>query len=313
MQANNIKEQITRESLERIPERQKDGSWLSPAYLPVAIDVDDIVPQEANPNIQADTAFKALQTSILNTGYTFPILISENPLYEEGLDPKDKPSMRDKNRRVTEVRDPKLRRYFKYQIVDGSHRFAAILENEEIYNRENGTIPCIILRNKTPQELMSAEILMNSSRGTHTLDSMKEIVANLIDSGMSEDWIARNLYLEKEAIMRYKQLSGLASAFRDSNDFSKDVWDPIKDKAEERKKNVKMVQRARAYIRAWRKLANEEGGTFDVPIDLDIMAAAKNLGFSEDNPFIIPTKVDTETGEVIETGLVESETEETEE
>lgn len=305
MKANNIKEQITKESLDRIPEKQEDGSWLSPAYLPVAISVDDIVPQEANPNIQQEMAFKALQTSILNTGYTFPILISENPLYEEGLDPKDKPSMRDKNRRVTEVRDPALRKHFKYQIVDGSHRFAAILENEEIYKREEGKIPCIILRNKTPQELMSAEILMNSSRGTHTLDSMKEIVANLIDSGMSEDWIARNLYLEKEAIMRYKQLSGLASAFRDSNDFSKEVWDPIKDRSEERKKNVKLNQRARAYVRAWRRLANAEGGKFDIPEDLDVIAAAKNLGFSENNPFVIPINVDTETGEVIETGLQE--------
>ena len=144
----------------------------------------------------------------------------------------------------------------------------------------------------------------NSSRGTHTLDSMKEIVANLIDSGMSEDWIARNLYLEKEAIMRYKQLSGLASAFRDANDFSKDVWDPIKDRSEERKANVKLVRQARAYVRTWRKLANEEGGDFDVPIDLDIIAAAKNLGFDEANPFIMPIKVDTETGKVIETGLV---------
>ena len=161
MKAEEIKEQITQKSLSMMPERQEDGSWLSPAYLPIAVNVDDIVPQEANPNIQVDTAFKALQTSILNTGYTFPILISENPLYDPDLDPKDKPSMRDKNKRITEVRDPKIRRYFKYQIVDGSHRFAAILENEEIYNRENGKIPCIILRNKTPQELMSAEILMN--------------------------------------------------------------------------------------------------------------------------------------------------------
>ena len=149
----------------------------------------------------------------------------------------------------------------------------------------------------------------NSSRGTHTLDSMKEIVANLIDSGMSEDWIARNLYLEKEAILRYKQLSGLASAFRDSNDFSKDVWDPIKDRSFERKVSVKIAQRARAYVRAWRKLANEEGGKFDIPVDLDVVEAAKNLGFSEDNPYIIPIKVDVKTGEVIETGLVNADIE----
>mgnify|MGYP000051513639 CR=1 FL=1 len=301
--AETLKEKISQESLNQIPEKQEDGSFLSPAYMPVAVDVRDIINQEFNPNIQSDKSFQALQTSILNTGYTFPILIAENPLYNPDLDPADKPNILDRENRIVEVRDPQIRQYFKYMVVDGSHRLSAIIENKEIYEREDGKIPCIILRNKTSQELMSAEILMNSSRGNHTLDGMKKIVSDLIASGMDENWIAKNLYLDKEAIKRYQVLSGLASAFKDEEGFSKDVWDPKADRNHERKNKNKLLQLARAYVRKWRSLANADGGDFDIPEELDLLAAAKNIGFDEENPYVLPKEVDTETGEVLSTEL----------
>lgn len=302
-----FKDSLTQLSLNINPEMQEDGSFLSPAYLPMAIDVEDIVPQEHNPNSHNSKSFEALQTSILNTGYTFPIIIAPNPYYNPELDMSKKPSFRnDKNTdRTTEVRDPEIRAYFKYTIVDGSHRFNAILQNDEIFKREQGKIPCVMLRNKTEAELMSSEILMNTAKGEHSLDGMKDIVARLIDSGMKEDWIARNLYLDKESIARYKTLSGLASAFNDSTKFSEDVWDPKKDRAEERKNNKKQYQLARAYVVAWRNLANEglDKPKFDIPEALNILAAAKNLGWDPANPYVVPTSVDKETGEVLSTEL----------
>ena len=303
------KESITELGLEMKPEFQDDGSFLSPAYMPMAIDVEDIVPQEHNPNSHNSKSFEALQTSILNTGYTFPIIIAPNPYYDPSLDKSKKPSFRnDKNSdRTTEVRDPETRAYFKYTIVDGSHRFNAILQNEEIFKREQGKIPCVMLRNKTEAELMSSEILMNTAKGEHSLDGMKDIVARLLDSGMKEDWIARNLYLDKESIGRYKTLSGLASAFNDSTKFSEDVWDPKKDRSEERKNNKKQIQLARAYVVTWRSLANEglDKAKFDIPEALDILSAAKNLGWDPKNPYVIPTSVDKNTGEVLSTELKE--------
>ena len=305
--ADKIKTYTSTKSYELKPEFQEDGSFLDPAYLPVAVDIREIINQEFNPNIQSDKAFKALQTSILNTGYTFPILIAENPLYDDSLDMADRPNVLDRKNRVVEVRDPKVRQYFKYIIVDGSHRYSAMIENDEIYKRCNGKIPCIVLRGKTQQELMSAEILMNSSRGNHTLDGMKDIVAGLLDSGMGEDWISKNLFLDKEAINRYKVLSGLASAFKEEDGFSKDVWDPKKDRLEERKNQTKLLQQARAYVRTWKSLANEglDVEKFDIPESLDLLTAAKNIGFDPENPYVLPTKVDTETGEVIATELRE--------
>lgn len=304
--AQNFKESLIGKNMSQNREFLEDGSYLSPVYCVVPIHYSEICPQEQNPNKQVDNAFKALQQSILNTGYSMPVIVAENPLYDPTLDPKDKQDLKAiGSTRVVEMSDPAIRRYYKYTLVDGSHRFNALLQNDEIFKRENGYMPCSVIRGKTKEELMSSEILLNSSRGTHSLDSIKDIVANLIEAGMSEEWISRNLYLDKAAIQRCRQLSGLTSAFNDSEGFSTEVWDPIKDRSEERKKNVNLLQKARQFVREWRRLANEDGGNFDIPEDLDLLAAAKNLGFDEKNPLIMPTIVDKETGEIIETQLIE--------
>lgn len=344
--AKNIKAEISKNSLNLKPETQEAGGYLSPAYLPVAIPVDDIINQAMNPNAQVDQSFKALQTSIFNSGYTFPIIVSENELYNEEIDPADKPQLvNEDGTRTVEYRDPAVRQFFKYSIVDGSHRLQVVREGKYWFDkatsgatdqkwyaaitpdkwaegknipsepgkvmlaylawREDFQVPCTVLRGKSSTDLMSSEILHNSARGTHTLDSMKDIVSSLLDAGMSEDWISRNLYMDKEAIGRYKQLSGLASAFKDAGEFSTDVWDPIKDRSDERKKNIKTTQAARAYVRKWRSLANAEGGKFEIPYELDILAAAINLGFDANNPLVQPKLVDTETGEVLETALAD--------
>lgn len=302
--AQEIKEKIKEFSLSVMPGEQDDGSFLSPAYLPVPIDPRDIVTQERNPNAQTDKSFAALQQSILNTGFTFPIIVAENEYYEPDSDMSQKPDLTDNGRQV-EVRDPSVRKFFKYSVVDGSHRLSSILVNNEIRNREDCAIPCVVIRGKTSEELMSAEILHNSARGKHSMDSMKEIVSKLLDSGKQEDWISQNLFLDKETIGRYKMLSGLTSAFQDSESFSTNVWDPDKMRSDERKKNTEQNRLARAFVRRWRELARADGGKFDIPEDLNIIDAAENLGWDSRNPYVMPISVDTKTGEVIESGLVE--------
>ena len=80
----------------------------------------------------------------------------------------------------------------KYEIVDGFH----------ISNR------------------MASTIRHNRARGSHSIELMTNIVSELVESGMSDAWILKNIGMDADELLRLKQLSGLASLFKD-REFSK--------------------------------------------------------------------------------------------
>ena len=69
--------------------------------------------------------------------------------------------------------------------------------------------------NKPIENRMASTIRHNRARGSHSIELMTNIVAELVDSGMSDEWIAKNLGMEWDEILRLKQISGLASLFAD--------------------------------------------------------------------------------------------------
>ena len=72
---------------------------------------------------------------------------------------------------------------------------------------------------------MASTIRHNRARGTHSIELMTNIVAELVDSGMSDQWIMKNIGMDAEELLRLKQISGLSSLFMDE-EFSKS-WNPI--------------------------------------------------------------------------------------
>ena len=48
---------------------------------------------------------------------------------------------------------------------------------------------------------------------------MTNIVAELIKAGMSDQWIQKNIGMDRDELLRLKQISGLAALFADK-DFS---------------------------------------------------------------------------------------------
>ena len=87
-----------------------------------------------------------------------------------------------------------------YEIVDGYHRYL------DISNR------------------MASTIRHNRARGMHNLELMTEIVTELVKSGMSDKWIMRNIGMDKNELLRFKQISGLAELFRDKEFGWSDDW-----------------------------------------------------------------------------------------
>lgn len=155
----------------------------SPVYNVQAIPVDKIKANSYNPNSVAVPEMKLLYESIKQDGYTMPIVCYK-------------------------INDD------HYEIVDGYHRYRVINEHKDIYDRENGCLPVSVI-DKPIENRMASTIRHNRARGTHSIELMVNIVAELVDSGMSDEWIAKNLGMDWDEILRLKQISGIASLFAD--------------------------------------------------------------------------------------------------
>lgn len=293
----------------------KTSNFISPAYGVQRIKIDDLVSQKANPNSMTGKSFDALQQSIFNTGYTFPVIAAINAEYDPSTDGMEKPCLIELSdgestftsagKIGTQVSDDEVAKYFKYRLIDGSHRTQVIrLGTHYFYNgyddsenwaegknipekpglwmlayiawRENFTIPCVVLDiDETTQ--MSAEILHNTARGSHSLDSMKDIVYNLINvAGMSEQWVAQNLYLDLESIKRMQQLSGLKAAMNDVDDCDM-AWTPEKDDSYKRKMTAFLTREATKYIENYKS----EHPDVEIPTTGTAIDIAIELGFDQ--------------------------------
>ena len=79
-------------------------------------------------------------------------------------------------------------------------------------------LPCSVI-DKPAEERMASTIRHNRARGTHDVNLMVNIVHELKDAGMSDAWIMKNIGMDADELLRLKQISGLASLFKDK-DFS---------------------------------------------------------------------------------------------
>lgn len=73
---------------------------------------------------------------------------------------------------------------------------------------------------KPLSERMASTIRHNRARGSHNVDLMSNIVGELHEMGKTDTWIMKHLGMDADEVLRLKQISGLASLFKDK-DFSK--------------------------------------------------------------------------------------------
>lgn len=161
-------------------------SFESPAYNIIRVPVDKLRANEYNPNRVAPPEMRLLYESIKEDGYTMPIVC----YYHEKDD--------------------------MYEIVDGFHRYTVMLKYKDIYEREGGCLPVSVI-DKPISERMASTIRHNRARGTHNIDLMSNIVAELVEMGKSDAWIAKHLGMDIDEILRLKQITGLAALFADKD------------------------------------------------------------------------------------------------
>lgn len=107
----------------------------------------------------------------------------------------------------------------RYEIVDGYHRYTTMLKHKDIYEREHGMLPVSVI-DKPIEDRIASTVRHNRARGTHDVDLMVNIVKELKDSGMSDQWIMKNIGMSADELLRLKQVSGIAALFADK-EFSK--------------------------------------------------------------------------------------------
>lgn len=63
---------------------------------------------------------------------------------------------------------------------------------------------------------MASTIRHNRARGSHSIELMSNIVSELVESGMSDAWILRHIGMDKDELLRLKQITGIAALFQNT-------------------------------------------------------------------------------------------------
>lgn len=155
---------------------------------------DAVTANDYNPNKVAPPEMELLEVSILNDGYTQPIVTWENPEKE------------------------------KIEVIDGFHRNRVGKESKIVKQRVMGYLPVVNIRKEQSDknDRIASTIRHNRARGKHQVDAMSEIVIELKNRNWSNARIAKQLGMDEEEILRLCQISGLEHLFSDK-DFS-EAW-----------------------------------------------------------------------------------------
>lgn len=90
-----------------------------------------------------------------------------------------------------------------------------MLTSQRIYERERGLLPVVVI-DKDISNRMASTVRHNRARGTHSIELMTNIVSELKKAGMSDQWIMKNFGMNRDELLRLKQVSGLAALFADA-------------------------------------------------------------------------------------------------
>jgi ParB-like chromosome segregation protein Spo0J len=183
------------------------------------VESDSVVANDYNPNKVAPPEMELLEISIMNDGYTQPIVTFPNDNIIE--------------------------------VVDGFHRNRVGKESMVVRERIKGFLPIVAIRKEqtSKNDRIASTIRHNRARGKHVVDAMSEIVIELKNRNWKNARISRELGMDEEEILRLCQITGLEDIFKD-DDFSKSWniedseidFEPLTDDIPEEEKQTNMFR-----------------------------------------------------------------------
>ena len=168
--------------------------YKSPVYNVIAVPIEKVKANDYNPNIVAPPEMKLLELSIWEDDYTMPCVC----YYDSATD--------------------------TYELVDGYHRYMVMRTSKRVREREQGLLPVTVI-DKDISNRMASTIRHNRARGTHSVELMSNIVAELRRSDMSDAWIMKNIGMDRDELLRLKQITGLADLFANAEFSMSDEWE----------------------------------------------------------------------------------------
>ena len=146
------------------------------------VPVDKVFANNYNPNSVALMEMRLLYVSIKHDGYTQPIVC----IYDG--------------------------KYDRYVIVDGFHRYSVMKRYPDIYERNHGLLPVVVI-DKGVNDRMASTIRHNRARGKHSIDGMSALVVEMLANGWGDQRVCEELGLEKQELIRLKHITGYAKFF----------------------------------------------------------------------------------------------------
>lgn len=148
-----------------------------------------------NPNAVAPPEMRLLEHSILEDGFTQPIVAWQR----EG----------------------------QIEVVDGFHRNRVGKECSAVRKRVRGYLPVAIINSARSDkgDRIASTIRHNRARGKHQVEAMSEIVIELKRRNWNDEKIGTELGMDPDEVLRLCQITGLAEMFAD-REFS-EAWEAV--------------------------------------------------------------------------------------
>jgi ParB-like chromosome segregation protein Spo0J len=157
------------------------------------VEADTVKANDYNPNVVAPPEMRLLQLSIMQDGFTQPIVA-----WPDGD---------------------------AFEVIDGFHRNRVAREVGAVRKRTRGRLPISVINAErtAKEDRIAATIRHNRARGVHQVDAMSDIVLDLARRNRSDEWIAKELGMEPDEVLRLKQVTAMAELFGD-REFS-EAWE----------------------------------------------------------------------------------------
>jgi ParB-like chromosome segregation protein Spo0J len=177
----------------RLALREHSPMRREPVDCVLWVEADAVRANDYNPNVVAPPEMRLLQLSIMQDGYTQPIVAWPA---EDG-----------------------------FEVVDGFHRNRVGREVGAVRKRVHGRLPVAVINAErtAKEDRIAATIRHNRARGVHQVDAMSDIVLDLARRNRSDEWIAKELGMEPDEVLRLKQVTAMAELFAD-REFS-EAWE----------------------------------------------------------------------------------------
>lgn len=149
------------------------------------VPTDFVEANDYNPNTVAPPEMSLLELSIMQDGFTQPVVAWEK---------ED-----------------------RFEVVDGFHRNRVSRECDTVRERVQGYLPlAVILESREERgDRIASTIRHNRARGKHGVQNMSDIVIELKRRNWSDKKIGKQLGMDPDEVLRLSQISGLAEMFLD--------------------------------------------------------------------------------------------------